>query len=524
MSNASDVGLYKTGQFWSWANTGISQEWDLINHNVIGLDDPYKTGRIIVFLHETSHYLHDLSLGACMASDYTREESFAALLEGLRTASTRKARVQAPLMKSGEMERWLADSDLRLVAERVKECEDWIEAAWSRPPSGLLEYCASRKHFAEALDCIPNLTGDAVCEGLVAAKTLWALNDRIGTYADLKYLETIKHSLQVFPESLPSIYSVAHRVYDAALGNLIDPQRWRLEEIWPTRYFPSPRGLSDLGFMYLADIALHIPPRPVALERERAGRNVPEDFLPPFRFCMAIDSLRRRDGFPPDDPDQSEEVFYAKVFDTIASDPKLRWPSYGETNFAWKHFIAASKARRGAAADGYRFRLAVERELKPHTVVTREPVSVLWRHFAPIMQVTRAGFRFLRGWFVGDMCHVLPIEWPYMPTLEMLTSSRAAWIDTPGQVPLDAALRNESSNSLLLHQEAIVRSISVELHSAILRGKEFSCPFRESGCIPNATRCDSLTRLTEIGEDCCCARVYLARQGVDPSCVSWTQA
>jgi hypothetical protein len=214
--------LYRTGQFWSWANSGEAREWVLVQDKGVGQGDPDQTKRLIVFLHETSHYLHDLSLGACIAADYAREESVAALMAGLHTLSVRNARVLAPLTKSGEMARWLADAELKPVAECAREREDWIEATWTRTPPALFEYCARRKFFAEALDCVANLTGEAVCEGLVAAKTLWALNDRIGSYADIKYLDTIKHTLQVFPENLPPLYNIARRIYDVGFGDLLE--------------------------------------------------------------------------------------------------------------------------------------------------------------------------------------------------------------------------------------------------------------------------------------------------------------
>jgi hypothetical protein len=459
-----------------------------------------------------------------MARDYALDESYAGLAKALRTVSARKSKVEAPLIATGHIQQWLADPELRDFAERINTCEEWVESIWGHP-SGLVQYCERRGHFNDVLDYIPELTGDAIAEGLVAAKTVRALTDRIADEDDARYLEANKHALQLFPENLPPLYNIAHCVYDAVLGRFLNPQQWKLEEVWPLRYANSPRAISDIGFMYLADIALHIPPPSTVSSRVHAGRNAPEDFLPAFRFCKAVDSIRRRGGFPPDDPSESPEFFYMRVFDSIASDPQLRWPTFQETNDHWKIHLALFKQTRREAADGYRFRLVVEREKKPHTIVMCDPILVCWSQFAPVLHLTPSGFKFLRGMRLGDTWYLLPLEWSDMAVLEMFQSNRPLWKDMPGKINmdqfLDSVFMSEHDNAMLLHQEVIYRSICAELRSSLLYGRAFSCPFAPRGCTPGTTPCSDVKRLDCTPEENCCIRAYLAQDRIDPACVVW---
>jgi hypothetical protein len=519
------IGLYKTGRFFSQSLLGVQHENDFGSAGVgrTKSGDVQKTMRIIVLLHETSHYLHDLSLGAFMASDYILDECHSGLIGALRCLSKRKSKVQAPLLCDRRILQWREHPELRHFAEVITTREEWVRLVWGNS-NGLVEYCKRNSNFANIINHISDLTGESICEGLVAAKTITSLSDRIASLDDAKYLEANKHVLHIFPEDLPPIYNIARIVYDSVLGCFLDPQQWTLQELWPLSYSHSPRFGSDIGFIYLCDIALHIPPWGVVAERVKRGANTIEDFLPAFRFCKAVDSIRRRGGFPPGNPGESPEFFYIKVFNEVASDPQLRWPTFHETNGHWKMHLAQFKQLRHEAADGYRFRLVIEREQRPHTVVMRDPILICLSQGAPIMHLTPSGFKFLRAMKLNDRLYNFPLEWSDMAILEAFHTDMPLWKDVPSKVTDDqfeTILRNEFNNSTLLHQEAVYRSVCHELRSSLLYGSAFSCPFAPHGCSKNTPKCISIKCMDDAAEENCCIRSYLAQDHIDLRCLTW---
>jgi hypothetical protein len=168
--------------------------------------------------------------------------------------------------------------------------------------------------------------------------------------------------------------------------------------------------------------------------------------------------------------------------------------------------------------------LVAEREKKPRTVVMCDPLFVCWSQFAPVMQLTPAGFKFLRGIRIGDRWYVMPLEWPDMAVLEMFRANMPLWQDMPAEVTSDAfvpALAAEDANATLLHQEVIYRSLCASMRSALLYGGGFSCPFAPHGCAPGSAPCSELTRPDSISEDHCLVRAYLTQDHIDPACVAW---
>jgi hypothetical protein len=478
-----------------------------------------KTTRLIMLLHETSHLLHDLSLGTLIVCDYIRDQSSGLLTRALHILSEQGGEAKVPLIAAGSIHDWLADPKLKDLATGILICENMQETLLGTP-SGLVRYCEEREWFRDAMNNVPDLSGEAICEGLVAAKTVINLSDRINGPEDAEYLEVHKHALHLFPDNLPLLYNTARRVYDKAFGDLLNPRKWNTEEVWPLRYYNSPCFLSDLGFIYLADIALHIPPEFVSDQRISEGRNSPNDFNPAFRFCMAIDYLRRRGGMPEADTSKSPEYFYVTLFDSIASDPQLRWPTFQETSDAWKAFLWQAKKTRRESVDGYRYRLIVEREKAPHTVVTKDPILVCWGQGVPIMHLKPSGFEILRGIKTGSNLNILPLVIGDMAVREMFRSEIPLWEDAPTEVSSDqlgSYLEGENNKAMLLHQEAIYRSICTEFRTSVLYNDHYSCPFTPQGCNPGEAPCLDQKRI----EKNCIISDYLAQDNIDPTCIIW---
>ena len=59
-------------------------------------DGIWKTLRLITFLHETAHYVHDLSLGYCMQNDFWQDEAAGALFSALKRLGKRNSLVSCP--------------------------------------------------------------------------------------------------------------------------------------------------------------------------------------------------------------------------------------------------------------------------------------------------------------------------------------------------------------------------------------------------------------------------------------------
>src|SRR5262249_45477680 len=90
-----NLGSYQIGRYYSTSFSGMPGEFELLHaHKGVGRtpnmllkDDSggwQKTMRIAALLHETTHYLHDLSLGACVAADELRDQSALLLWSSLR--------------------------------------------------------------------------------------------------------------------------------------------------------------------------------------------------------------------------------------------------------------------------------------------------------------------------------------------------------------------------------------------------------------------------------------------------------
>ena len=133
------VGCYRPGQFYSEAICGVPWEQDFLFPGGVGREDccglqhtingnihesiiiqpwglpaeagtsrggPEKTRRLIILLHETSHLLHDLSLGVCMVLDSILDITSAMVLDCVKSLSLEKE-IQCPLLSDGSSPRWV---------------------------------------------------------------------------------------------------------------------------------------------------------------------------------------------------------------------------------------------------------------------------------------------------------------------------------------------------------------------------------------------------------------------------------
>jgi hypothetical protein len=76
--------------------SGVPYELSLLTTGV-GINDLQQTVRIITLLHETSHFIHDLSIGACLNRDFLLDEA-AAVLFPLTASIAQNRKLVCPLL------------------------------------------------------------------------------------------------------------------------------------------------------------------------------------------------------------------------------------------------------------------------------------------------------------------------------------------------------------------------------------------------------------------------------------------
>jgi hypothetical protein len=91
-------GQYQLGLFYSETFTGeVFNPFDpLSSLTGVAKDNIQETLQLVILLHETAHYVHDLSLGACLNNDFILDES-AAITFQLLYDLTSKQKTVCPL-------------------------------------------------------------------------------------------------------------------------------------------------------------------------------------------------------------------------------------------------------------------------------------------------------------------------------------------------------------------------------------------------------------------------------------------
>lgn len=522
-----EIGAYKLGCFYSESFSGVPLERDLILPREVGRSGgPMMTLRLIVLLHETSHLLHDLNLGTCMDLDYSLDFADGVLKAALRQMQDlhRGQGVRCPLLKGENRWAWMADKTLREAFEIVESMEAMKGRLLGRTP-GLSRYALGLSGTFRGLEAdLDGLSGTALMEGLVAVKTAGTIAERATGPEDMAYLQENLPSLKILPETMAEPYQVARRIFDATIGvHLTGGYDYRLDT-WPEDYTGSPRMLCDLGFVYLADIALHIPPAFVREEWIKQRKYAADDFIPVKRFCRMLGTLLRWGRFPMGNSQADPEHFYNDLFDEFAR--VHHWPTVGETNQQWKTMLGIMREQRKEAADGYRFRMVVEREKRPDAIIMRDPLSACWSQSIPVLHLTPTGYKFFRGLQTTQNLMLMPLEFADMMADEVFFTNLPLWKNAPDEIRLDDRKAMEdwnldANNSNLIMQEAVYRSLCRELYRALLYKKSLTCPFSKQGCRAAQPACKRITELGSIPKEGCCLYAYLQQDGLDPNTYYW---
>lgn len=546
------VGCYRPGQFYSEAICGVPWEQDFLFPGGVGREDccglqhtingnihesiiiqpwglpaeagtsrggPEKTRRLIILLHETSHLLHDLSLGVCMVLDSILDITSAMVLDCVKSLSLEKE-IQCPLLSDGSSPRWVHTPQISTLLRTVQEMESLVhgmiqEAVPLTPDiTGILR--TNRR--AVGKDIPSHISGLWLLESLVATKTLLALVARVKDYDDAMYLGSHKEELSILPEDLPPQYSSArelfHAVFSQVLGFTVQPTSF----YWPHDYAHSLIRSADIFFIIVADMALHIPPYLHMRDRIEKGSNSWEDFHPGRRFSQALSTILRErtaalSHFAARKPN------YEALFDWIAMNQHPAWPTLQETNGMWKQLTGFMKLTRQEASDGYRFRTLVERHERWFDLVVGDSLLSCWRLWIPVFHLTPTGMKVLCVKQIADRLHISQIETPNTEVFDIFHRNYGHWADASADNDISA----QANNELSFRQEVIYRSICRELHRAWLYCSFMACPLAGKGCRAAMECCHKLTSLAIIPHEGCCLREYLNQDKVDPSKIVWPQ-
>src|SRR5262249_1970710 len=222
---------------------------------------------------------------------------------------------------------------LRVTRSQIVNCPVSSRSPLSLDPKleGALVECLARWEWAGKLDgssdveqpdeaagpagTLRGVTVPELLEGSVATQTLCGVASRVQGSKDTEYLLLDTDRLFIRPERLPTVYYAARRAFDISLGRGLGLTYQ--DDQWPLNYPGSARMMSDVAFLILADIALHIPPIFYIEERLESGLSSIEDFDPTLRYFEAISHFIKKGGFP----DSSDaKVFHHLLFDQLADE------------------------------------------------------------------------------------------------------------------------------------------------------------------------------------------------------------
>ncbi len=475
------IGEYEPGTFFLRYNQkNIPYENELYSSDSIGDKDSFtiygdkskgnymKTERIITFLHEATHFIHDLSLPACTFADYLRDEI--AFLS--KTISLSCNDLRYPLLDKDNYE-----YNKKLLSEHYLH---YYEILLDRIDFYKELFCTSYK-----LDNGIELSYNDLLEGYTHYKSVYDLIVRTERNGNYQYCRDYKNKSKLYPYSFKdgslyvsenfynglSTYHAAKLFYIYQLGLNNDYFDY-LENEWPENYFKSYFNVMETGFILLLDIALTIPSCDYVLDAINSKNYCMKDFSPVHRFSAAVKVVFEYGGFP----DIKEgEPFYVTFFNFIAEHSKMNWPSYEDTISSWNHLLKNKIEFTGDISAGYRARLMKYKNTDFHKYILKSPLDIFRDTLIPIIYLVRGG--------AIKMIHLIgnanvPFEGVFNTYgLFVSQNHRFKACECEDQNEL---LLIEYDNSMSFIRESVYRSIIRNLQDAMIFKKNFTCCFYDN--------------------------------------------
>lgn len=444
------------------------------------------TERILTFIHECNHYIHDLSLSACIAEDYFRDE----ISLFVKLTSDNCLQIRYPILGKETIECNKKAIPSKLFHEIINKLslKDFLFAS-SHTKSESPKYAfLFDKQFLQYTEG-RGLSYKELLEGYVHYKSANDLMGRAMLTGKHDYIREFKNNYKIYPYTfnqtnssidISGIYGKSHYIYHIArviYMSVLSTFDWKsafsyLETEWPKGYVNENNmwSILDCGFFLLLDIALTIPPIayiPVLMED---GQYCIEDFSPVHRFLMALHIIRENQKFP--DAKQGES-FYITLFNTIALNPSANWPSYETTIGSWEIFFEKIQKKSNDTSAGYRHRMFKHKFSKFHKFFLNIPSEILNQTATPLFCLTRGGgLKIIRQ---VDSCYI-PYEGLF-DAYDLYKMPFVQWKEYPDIADVSELMKQETEHGFSLMREIVYRMISHNISESLMFRNEFTCCF-----------------------------------------------
>lgn len=276
--------------------------------------------------------------------------------------------------------------------------------------------------------------------------------------------------------------------------------------------------LDMIGFLFICDIALHIPVTVLELSTDRC----PGYTLPYIRFMCIVETLIQNKGYP--DAIEGED-FYVTLFDFIAR--CNGWPTFQETNDGWCFFLGKFMERGFMVSDGYRMFGLEYKKNNANKVVCEPPGIFLRENYIPVLvryyKRNDSFFEYVCLNHIGNLVYmdsspINPLRDPYEIMKQEVfcnTWNAESFFD-------EISKKTGSLWPLQTHpaflREIFCRIISKEFCSAVKENTPFFCPLVNLRCLSKTDSCCCLNNFTKLPEHCCLA-IWMKDSGIKPDSV-----
>ncbi len=551
------IGKYDTGTFYlRYYNKNVPYESDIFLNSCIGnksgfglhvdsIGGQMKTERILTFIHELNHYVHDLSLYACMLQDNQQDE-IAFLAKEL---SSKGEELRYPLLDKDNIEYNITlyngfnlETVYKTLLGKIKLNNYFFSTDHNCDSTTNLKY---KNLFSQNT----HLCYNDLLEGYVHYKSIFDLLARNkDVFIDNKYLKENmgEDKLNLFPYKMNEDKMVDFSkalddqfAYHGAKYEYLTKVPWSLYEYfnylqtkWPENFYNSHFAIVEIGFLMLLDIALSIPSIYYIEGSLKGNKYYLEDFSPVHRYMLALDIIKNNRGFP---DAVVGERFYITLFNFIAK--KANWPYFEDTVKTWSNDLERRLEFSGDTSVGYRKRLLIIRYSDPQSFMFKPSTLVCQENAIPIQYIVRGGgLKIIRLY----SNYSVPYE-GYFDIYNLFNQPFHFW--GPNQEKNAAEqFRLESDNSMSLMRESIYRSICRNIQSSLLSEDSFTCSFYDEtflGCenLPEESRnrlspklhccamskgkCSNIKHLEQLPQKGCAVRDYLRLMNYNINNITW---
>ena len=444
------------------------------------------TERILAYIHECNHYIHDLSLSACIAEDYLKDE----IAAFIKLASDNCSQIKYPILGTETIKynqttipnKWLND-----IAERLYLRDFLFVHSHSSSKSTKYSFLFD-EHFLKQTEG-NGLSYTELLEGYVHYKSANDLMGRAVLTGKYEYIRKFKDDYKIYPYTfnkeggfidMSGIYGKSNYTYHIARAiymNYLSNFDWKsafiyLESEWPKGYDNENNmwSILDCGFFLLLDIALTIPPVAYIPTLMKDSQYCIEDFSPVHRFLLALHIIRENQGFPDAKPG---EPFYITLFNMIAKHPYVEWLDFENTIGCWEIFFNKIKKGTGDTSAGYRHRMFKHKFSKFHKFFLNIPSEILNQTATPLLSLVRGGgLKIIQQ--LGS--HYMPYEGLF-DAYDLYKMPFAEWKEYPDITDVTKSLKQEIEHRLSLMRESVYRMMSHNVSEALMYSSGFTCCF-----------------------------------------------